>query len=96
MPQLRKPISTPFGVSMTVFRLESLTFHRPTKVSVRVAAYLAGADLATAEPVRDYRETLPPEGAIAVRQANKAQFETVALQQWKVMHPELSDAAEEA
>lgn len=95
MPQLRASIPTSYGVAAAVFRLESLTFHRPAKVSVKVAAYLSGADISTAEPIVVYRDTLPPQGALAVRQATKAQFETVALQQWKLTRPDLTSATEE-
>lgn len=86
---------TGFGVAAAVFRLETLSFFRAGKVSVRVNAYLAGADLATAEPIASYYDTLPPAGATAVRQATKALFETVAMQQWKAMRPDMADAVEE-
>ncbi len=98
MPQLRGSVPTRYGVAAAVFRLEVLSFHRPLKVSVRVAAYLAGADLQAEpppEPIAVYNETLPAAGAVAVRQATKAQMETVALQQWKATRPDLTGATEE-
>lgn len=95
MPQLRGSVPTTYGVAAAVFRLEALTFVRDGKVVVKVNAYLAGADLSSAEPIAVYRDTLPPAGSAAVRQATKAQFETVAMQQWKATRPALVGATEE-